>query len=128
MKEPQVDVAALAELDPDDPDIIPAALEAELVAKHGQDLTAIRTSAGAVVMKKVSKQEYAEYRSRLFDEKTRPAAGEFLSRLACVWPDKRTVGAMIDAFPGITAKMVEVASELVGADASAPKKKLGTRR
>ncbi len=128
MKEPQVDIASLVSLDPEDPDIIPAALEADLVSKHGTDLMAIRTAAGAVVIRKVSKQEYAEYRSRLFDEKTRAASGEFLAQVSCVWPEKPVLRGMIDSFPGITAKMVEVASELVGSDASAPKKKLGQRR
>lgn len=114
-------------LDEDDARVVHPDHEAKLLQDFGPDLRAIRTVAGVVVMRKVARQVFAEYKAKLFTEKTRPTAGDWLARQSCVWPDQRALGTMIDQFPGITTKMVKVAGELVGSDEDAPEKKLGTR-
>lgn len=106
--------------------IIPKELEDQLVAQYGKGLKAVRTAAGPVVLRRVSRSDYKRFRSMLFNEKTRAEAGDWLVQAARVHPDAKQLLAMLDEYPGISTKLSAVAMELVGTDEDAEEKALGT--
>jgi hypothetical protein len=99
-------------------EVVTPELQAELVAKHGLPLRALKTKAGVVVIRLVNRATYQKYKELLFNEKTAPKAAEFVAQNATAYPDQATVRAWLDKFPGISAKMARIALEMLGQDGS----------
>ncbi len=96
----------------DTTDIIDAALEAELTAKWGPGLRAVRTAAGPVVLRRVKRDKYKHFLKMLHVDATKADALEYIARAACVHPDAVTLTGWLDDYPGIGTKMGNIALEM----------------
>lgn len=95
----------------------------KLKEKHPGELLEVASIEGPAVFRKPTRVEYRFYQGMLFDEKKRPAAGDYLISACCVWPEKALFDAACERSPGISSKFANELLEFAGIEKDAPVKK-----
>ncbi len=106
-------------------DLIDPKVRAELEAAHGP-VIAVKTVGGVFAFRIARRQEYDRYNALLFNEKTRPKAGEALCMMCIVWPNQVAFNSAVDRFPGIITTCVNPLLEHCGLDTEAAVGKSGS--
>ncbi len=100
-------------------------VRAALEEKYGP-VVAVKTIAGVFAFRVARRQEYDRYSALLFNEKTRPKAGETLCLMCCVHPSADSFNAGLDRFPGISTTCINPLLEHCGFDTEAAVGKSGS--
>lgn len=106
-------------------DLLDPKERAALEAVHGP-VVAVKTLAGVFAFRIARRQEYDRYNSLLFNEKTRPKAGEALCLMCVVWPNQAAFNAGVDRFPAIVTTCANPLLEHCGLDTEAAVGKSGS--
>jgi hypothetical protein len=100
---------------------LPPEIVAELRAKYG-DVIEVETREGPFAFRVPNRSEYNRYTEKLFNEKTRHLASDFLVRACCVYPPD--ADARIERRPGVVTTCASPVIEHAGVDTEARAKNL----
>lgn len=99
---------------------------AALKREHGEDLRAVRTSAGVIVFRKPTAAEWYRYQDALFADKAKVSNASREVQSACVvHPSADVWRAALDAQPALlTGSFGQAMNELAGVEEDAAPQKL----
>lgn len=86
----------------------------KLKAEHGE-VAEVSTPCGTLVFRKPKRAEYKRHLAKVFDEKQRPDAVEWLARVCVVHPTREAFDAMLEDKPGIPILCADALAKLAGA-------------